>query len=96
MISVRQNVFETNSSSTHSLCVCTEEDYEKFVRGETMYNTWSDEFLSKESYENLDDGDKYDYKAYDSMGDYLEYYEHRFTTPSGDKMVVFGEFGYDG
>ena len=96
MFSIRNNVFETNSSSTHSLCVCTEEEYKKFVSGKIVYDTWSDEFLSKEAYENLDDGDKYGCMSYDSMGNYLEYYEHHFTTPSGDKMVVFGEYGYDG
>ena len=96
MISIRRNVFETNSSSTHSICICTEEDYNKWKNGETVYNTWTDKFLSKEAYENLDEGDKYDCKSYNSMGDCLEYYEHRFTTPSGDKMVVFGEYGYDG
>ena len=94
MISVRKNVFETNSSSTHSLCICTEEEYEKFKNGDMMYDDYNEElqFVSDKELEE----DKYRYKSYDSMGDYLEYYEHRFTTPSGDKMVAFGEFGYDG
>lgn len=29
MIRVRQNTFETNSSSTHSITMCTESDYMK-------------------------------------------------------------------
>ena len=26
--SIRYGVFETNSSSTHTLCICTEKEYE--------------------------------------------------------------------
>lgn len=29
MLKIRQNVFETNSSSTHSLILCSDEDYAK-------------------------------------------------------------------
>ena len=28
--------------------------------------------------------------------DYLEWYESEFTTPSGETVVAFGEYGYDG
>lgn len=94
MISVRRNVFETNSSSTHSLCICTEEEYEKFKNGSMMYNDYSEElqFVSDKELEE----DKYRYKSYEDMGEWLEFYEEHFTTPSGDKMVAFGEFGFDG
>lgn len=94
MISIRKNVFETNSSSTHSLCICTENEYDKFKNGDMMYDDYNEElqFVSDKELEE----DKYRYKSYENMGKWLEFYEKHFTTPSGDKMVAFGEYGYDG
>lgn len=37
---VRQGVFETNSSSVHSLIVVMKDDYEKFENGELFYITF--------------------------------------------------------
>lgn len=37
---VRQGVFETNSSSVHSLTMATKDDYEKFENGELFYITF--------------------------------------------------------
>ena len=48
MIQIRKNVFETNSSSTHSLCICTEDEYNKWQKGELLYDRWSDKFATKE------------------------------------------------
>ena len=31
MIQIRAGVFETNSSSTHSLCIMTQDDFNKWV-----------------------------------------------------------------
>lgn len=31
---IRKGVFETNSSSTHSITICTSEEYKKFLNGE--------------------------------------------------------------
>ena len=33
---------------------------------------------------------------YKDWGTNFERFESHFTTPSGDKMVAFGEYGYDG
>ena len=33
-VSIRQSVFETNSSSVHSCSICTEDTYKKFCNGE--------------------------------------------------------------
>ena len=46
MIQIRKNTFETNSSSTHSICICTEEQHEKWSNGELYLNesnSWNDE-----------------------------------------------------
>ncbi|MBP5784214.1 MAG: hypothetical protein J6W16_01345 [Methanobrevibacter sp.] len=44
MIQVRNNLFETNSSSTHSLVMCKDEDFEKFKNGETCLNVYEETF----------------------------------------------------
>ena len=93
MFSIRKNVFETNSSSTHSLCICTADEYEKFRDGETVYDSYNDELVTVS--DNEIEEDKYRYKSYEDMGKNLECYEYYFITPSGDKMVAFGEYGFD-
>ena len=56
MITIRQNTFETNSSSTHSICICTKDQHNKWVHGELFLNESYDkdsilegkEFITKE------------------------------------------------
>jgi len=38
MYTIRLGIFETNSSSSHSLTLCTEEEYQKFLKGELVIN----------------------------------------------------------
>lgn len=80
----RVGVFETNSSSTHSLTICTEDDFERFKDGK---------FMSRYGELVKPDPEDENQVAYEDMGSDLEYFEERFTTPSGDKMVAFGEYG---
>ena len=141
-------MFETNSSSTHTLTICSKDDYDKWKRDEVFWldNDWhkldtDKNFVTPEELEELaekyneeqqkriDSGDKFakvldmdkvlnerrDYSYYDSyldterssleaytMDDWyarnvdLETYSRSFTSPSGDEMVAFGAFGYDG
>ena len=42
MIQIRHNLFETNSSSTHSLVIATKEDWNKFKNGEMFLNMYED------------------------------------------------------
>lgn len=42
MRQVRRGVFETNSSSTHSLIICTKEEFTKWTHGELMFDTYND------------------------------------------------------
>ena len=49
MYKIRQSVFETNSSSTHSLILCSDEDYKKLNDGELFVeNKYSTNIVSKE------------------------------------------------
>ena len=43
---VRRGVFETNSSSVHSLTMCSGEEYKKWENGEVLY--WEEENYSRE------------------------------------------------
>jgi len=43
---IRRGVFETNSSSTHSITMCSKEDYDKWERGEMLL--YEDEFITRE------------------------------------------------
>lgn len=51
MKTIRQGCFETNSSSTHSITMCMESDYEKWKNGEMYWHRWNDELVSKEEVE---------------------------------------------
>lgn len=155
MKTIRNNVFETNSSSTHSLTIVPEEEFEKFkncdllldycafVSAEDEYknvmenlesceNNMSDDYratykteltfekfkevLSKLCYGDLSyyhrEGAREDIQThYDAVkaalgedivtyrtmgGEEYETFERHYTTKSGDKIVAFGYYGYDG
>ena len=56
---IRTNVFETNSSSVHSLTMCSMADYEKWKEGELWFDKYEDKFITpfdpEEKYaENID------------------------------------------
>ncbi len=134
---IRRGVFETNSSSTHSLTMCSEEEFEAWKRGDVLFDEWGKEsFVSatklsdhdkqnaEEEYENTKDEFQKDwedlsedakqkyytkyakendifsedaktYKQYMNEND-LETFVQKYTSKSGDKIVAFGEYGYDG
>lgn len=55
---VRQGVFETNSSSTHTLTICSKDDYDKWKRDEVF---WLDNLaLEQLDVKNLMPQDKWD------------------------------------
>jgi len=67
---IRIGVFETNSSSTHSITMCSKDEYKKWSNGEILlnnsYKNKSNKFISKEdainiiknSYKNVDINDE--------------------------------------
>ena len=48
MIKIRYGVFETNSSSVHSLIMCSDEEYNAFERHQLYYNLWDNYFMTYE------------------------------------------------
>ena len=122
MRQIRHGVFETNSSSTHSITMMMKSDYvrwhnEKLYLYEGGYGWESNRptlnsLYTREEAEEFVKSNKYyhsgieiDYKMIREMGfvswddegsDYLEGFYEEFTTPSGETIVAFGEYGYDG
>jgi len=47
---IRRGTFETNSSSVHSLTLCSESDYERWSNGELFY-----EELERDAYERIEE-----------------------------------------
>lgn len=119
---IRRGVFETNSSSTHSLTMMMKSDYIRW-QNEKLYlyaGGYGWEFSSpvldhlytrdeaikfaknnryyKDVYE-VDDEilNDYGFISWENYGNgNLEDFYQEFTTPSGETIVAFGEYGYDG
>lgn len=121
---VRRGVFETNSSSTHSITMMMKEDYKRWKSEELYLFEGFENFFPEEcrpragklytkdevieflrAYDkelDYDDEDVFydarkdeEFKSYDDENDLESYYDE-FTTPNGDTVVAFGEYGYDG
>ena len=45
---VRIGVFETNSSSTHVLCICSQQQYNDWIAGKFLYDRWHQKFVPNE------------------------------------------------
>lgn len=120
MRQIRKGIFETNSSSTHSLTMCMYEDYENWRKGNTYFAPYTridgkNFFTKKEvinhikhySYYKPDvdlnalNDEEFDelvrdcnFYTYDNYGSkYYEYFDDEFTTPSGERVKVFGYYG---
>lgn len=72
---IRRNVFETNSSSTHTLTICSKSDFEKWKRGELLLDEWSNKFIDVEEVSEKDLESYYNsikkpyYKNYEDLYD---------------------------
>ena len=114
---IRVGVFETNSSSTHTLSIMPRKDYERWQKGDLYL--YDDKLYTKEEVINelrrydekygyepqdysdediFDDARMCDYETYEewSEDEYLKTYVKDYTTENGDKIVIFGKYGYDG
>ena len=98
---IRQNVFETNSSSVHSLTICSEEDFKKWENGELVYDTL-DEILVPLTNEILEKMERHGicgryltWEGFDEYTDYYDVYEKHDVLNTGEKIVAFGYYGYN-
>lgn len=125
MLQMRKNVFETNSSSTHSITMCTQDEYDAWANGKLLLNDgwWGKDntsefkdkkFVTREEAEDIIKHNKY-YEPTDELSnlsdeelaenyelysfyryfenEYLEWFDEKYTTPSGETVVAFGLYG---
>ena len=45
---IRRGVFETNSSSVHSITMCSEDEYDKWIKGELIYDKYEGKLIQLE------------------------------------------------
>ena len=82
MKTIRANTFETNSSSTHSMIILTEEEYNKLESGELYLD--DNEVITKEEAKNIFlkhmNEDKYEYddnlSFEENIKNYLDEFEY--------------------
>lgn len=83
---VRANVFETNSSSTHSITMCLESEYEKWKNGELYYIEANEDFVTpeqaKEILREMTLESRFDYKY--NSGDKKSTYTYKGITVDYD------------
>lgn len=96
---VRMGTFETNSSSTHSITMCTKEDFKKWENGELVYDDWGDILIPvenklSEEKQWLDNQYKTPAEFFDK--DYYETFKEEYTSPTGEEIIAFGYYGYYG
>ena len=112
MIQIRKNVFETNSSSTHSLVMAVASDFDKWVAGKVyycnfVYGELRDKYEIGKFYPIAEvnayydeigkQRDEYDFMTYDEFCEAdLEVYEYTYITPSGETIKAIARYGYDG
>lgn len=99
---IRRGIFETNSSSVHSLTMCSDDEYSKWRSGEVYYDRYAHKFVDK-SEEIEKEREHYgrysEYLTYDEFWDYdcisLTKFDESYTTPNGETVHAFGYYGYD-
>lgn len=94
MKTIRRNVFETNSSSTHSVTIVSNDDYEKFQQHEMLYDRelnklvteteMYDEYYGcrKQQGDNVLDKDKF----HDFLVTHRDYVINNYSSPQYDNL----------
>ena len=83
---IRKNVFETNSSNTHSITICTKKEFEDWKNGKSLFDEYNGNFIHAKELTNEQKKDAYEYyndtrkpwcKSWDELSEYEknQYYE---------------------
>lgn len=95
---IRRGVFETNSSSCHSITMCMKSDYDKWKDGKLVWDDWKQQLVPVTDETGKDNWNRY--FTYEQFNDYSYIDQEKFTdeitTPGGETIVAFGYYGYDG
>ena len=87
MISIRRNVFETNSSSTHSITMCSEDEYKKWQNGELLLHIWNEEFSTKEDIINKAKEKQKEYLDKQAKGELIRSWEKKYILAKTDEEL---------
>ena len=100
-VQVRLGMFETNSSSVHTLTMCSRKQLEDWKKGDVVYDEDSNDFvpideLNESDLAELDHETYYTYEGfYESFGEWYETFERRQILDNGQEVIGFGYFGHD-
>jgi len=90
MKQIRLGVFETNSSSTHSLTICTKAQFDDWTSGKLYFDRDNEKFVSKDdvTQEDIEDHDRR-FQTFDLWEDdeYAKNSTSELTFDLGDDMV---------
>ena len=75
MKTIRTNVFETNSSATHAICITDPETYEAYKAGKYVYGDCGRLISAEELFEKFSDN------SYSNWSDYLQWCEEHNRKP---------------
>ena len=98
MIQIRSKVFETNSSSVHSMTVCTRSEMQQWKNGEMVYDWYREKLVPATVVTAEDPKHFWDTQAFSNYVDrhFLEDFEEEYEMSNGETIIVFGYRGYDG
>ena len=82
MFTIRKGTFETNSSSTHSMVICSQDEYDKWDKGELLASRWKDGFKTK------------DELIKELVKEYPEYFDENGNFISNDEYETLEDFFY--
>ena len=90
---IRQEVFETNSSSVHSLAITTNTDWDKFEKGELLMKDYPYDI----SFVDVNSVNKEKVFTLDKFNDNEDYYEYNYITYEAfekldDAEILFKKF----
>lgn len=96
---IRRGAFETNSSSVHSITMCTEDEWNEWKRGELVWDYLTEKLIPvNNDVGEVDNGQYYSYENWFDGGwfrDYYNRYHDEYTLPSGEVIHAFGYYGHD-
>lgn len=89
---IRNGVFETNSSSVHTMTICTKKEFEGWENADLLYNTDTEKFITLAELSKYDEYEKEDIKTFDEYRNMFDYGMDvkEYKTESGDEITVFG------
>ena len=83
MIQIRNNIFETNSSSVHSITLCPEDEFKKWKNGELLFDRYNDELISLKEAEKIKEEMRRDRRKYGYSEDEYE---------DGSRFLTYNQF----